>query len=336
MIKRELLSFPSGKNIFFNELKNGDNLLLLYEDGIDIHSIFLSFIENGLSNRDSCFYAFDVENNKLDFDKFGNNKAFFTFPFKRLYSGNIMNQFENKFEKVCYSTESKGHVLRIIVDWGRIGNYGKKDKVMDCISSILEKQGPKPWRGPWKKHKPSKQKLHIVINAFNAGHLDNETIKSLVALHKKVIITTKSHSFASLPSVSQISHFNSNLLDFDSIQEEVMEQVIKKNLEMIVLNILQKRGMCGYDVIKTIARRFHVVLPQGTVYPLLYSLEKKGFLKTNSSSREKIYQLTEQGKKYANNRLNNFTKAYQHLFSHFCKVGGRYANSLRNNRPAKA
>lgn len=315
-IKRDRLSLLAGKNIFFNELKEGDNLLLFYEQGVDIYHIFHFLIKNGLDNGDTCLYAFNNKTNRLYFDGYKRN-SLFLFPFGSYRGNGYMSRLKRKFIKVSNLAVSKGHILRTIIDWGGIKNSAEKEGAIDCITNIGQIQRLR-LRGRLFQQKNEQD--FITINAFDMEYLDSETIKSLLNLHKKVIIATRKHSLASFPSVGQTSDFDlSNSFDFDSIPENVMEQVIKKNLEMIVLHLLKQKGICGYDIIKTIAKRFHIVLSQGTLYPLLYSLKEKCLLKCNGNSRQKIYTFTRKGRKYVNNKLNNFIKANQGLLSLFSK-----------------
>ncbi|MFA5772530.1 MAG: PadR family transcriptional regulator [Thermoplasmata archaeon] len=91
---------------------------------------------------------------------------------------------------------------------------------------------------------------------------------------------------------------------------ENKEEVVRKNLENIILYFLKEQSMCGYDVTKTIFQRFHVVISPGAVYPRLYSLKEKGILDTEIKEGEgtKIYSLSEEGKKIVKNRSIDITK----------------------------
>ena len=81
------------------------------------------------------------------------------------------------------------------------------------------------------------------------------------------------------------------------------ENIVRKNLENIILYFLKEQTMCGYDIIKTVFQRFHVLISPGAVYPLLYSLEDKGILKVEIKEGEKtkIYSVTKEGEKIIEN-----------------------------------
>ena len=72
----------------------------------------------------------------------------------------------------------------------------------------------------------------------------------------------------------------------------------------LVLKILSERPMYGYEIVTTLAQRSENIfsLGQGTLYPLLYSLEKKGLIcvckkmKDKNSGRKRLYyKLTREG-----------------------------------------
>ncbi len=60
------------------------------------------------------------------------------------------------------------------------------------------------------------------------------------------------------------------------------DDIVKNHLEIIMLSMLIEKPMCGYDLIKEIFSRYNVLISQGTVYPLLYSLKGEGILQVES------------------------------------------------------
>jgi DNA-binding PadR family transcriptional regulator len=80
-------------------------------------------------------------------------------------------------------------------------------------------------------------------------------------------------------------------------------------------SILEKQ-MCGYDLIKDIFTRCDVFLSQGTVYPVLYTLEGDGLLHAEYSKgdmRSKKYSLTPSGRKVAEKEVEDFAKALEQV-----------------------
>ena len=93
------------------------------------------------------------------------------------------------------------------------------------------------------------------------------------------------------------------------------EKFVKQNLEKIVLSLLKHQPLCGYDVIKTIFQRFNIPVSHGRVYPLLYSLEDRGILKSEikMGARIKVYSITERGTELIKSRSGEFTKVRKYL-----------------------
>ena len=74
---------------------------------------------------------------------------------------------------------------------------------------------------------------------------------------------------------------------------------------LAVLTLLQKEEMYGYEVVTGLEKESGGLLEMGhsTVYPLLYSLERRGFVDTSereapSGRRRKYYRLTVAGEEW--------------------------------------
>jgi len=89
--------------------------------------------------------------------------------------------------------------------------------------------------------------------------------------------------------------------------EQVQTKLMKGLLDLVVLQLLNARPMYGYQIITEIRREFHVYFGPSTIYPLLHTLQKKGYVKSewNMSNERprKVYRLTTEGQK-----LLNFTE----------------------------
>ena len=81
-------------------------------------------------------------------------------------------------------------------------------------------------------------------------------------------------------------------------------QFKKGVLELIVLESVRQKDMYGYEMIESLRARSNNVfeLKAGTLYPLLHSLEEKGFLtsyeKEIGGKIRKYYSITDAGKKH--------------------------------------
>ncbi len=81
------------------------------------------------------------------------------------------------------------------------------------------------------------------------------------------------------------------------IVEKLRRRTIKTFMDMLILGELQDKPLSGYDIIGLIHKRFNVLVSSGTVYSLLYSLERDGLIAADADSRKRVYTLTDKGKK---------------------------------------
>lgn len=98
--------------------------------------------------------------------------------------------------------------------------------------------------------------------------------------------------------------------------KKFIDRIIKSNREVFIMSSLVEKQMCGYDLIKEIFSRCDVFLSQGTVYPVLYTLEGEGLLHAEYSKgdmRSKKYSLTPKGRKIAEKELDDFSKALEQV-----------------------
>lgn len=82
------------------------------------------------------------------------------------------------------------------------------------------------------------------------------------------------------------------------------ERIIKSFMDIIVLSELRNGPMSGYDVISYIHNKFRILVSSGTVYSLLYSLEREGLIEGRWNERKRVYTLTEKGKRTIETILN--------------------------------
>jgi len=86
--------------------------------------------------------------------------------------------------------------------------------------------------------------------------------------------------------------------------EEIRQRFAKVFLDVLVLKLIQSEPMWGYKIIKETKRLFDVKLRHGALYPLLHSLEVKGFLRSKREVKEgrvrKVYEITSKGIQFIN------------------------------------
>jgi PadR family transcriptional regulator PadR len=89
--------------------------------------------------------------------------------------------------------------------------------------------------------------------------------------------------------------------------KEVQAKLMKGLLDLIILQFLNGQPMHGYQMITKIRKSFGVYFGPSTIYPLLGTLEKKKFVKSewnmDTERPRKVYKLTTEGQ-----NLLNFTE----------------------------
>jgi PadR family transcriptional regulator PadR len=84
---------------------------------------------------------------------------------------------------------------------------------------------------------------------------------------------------------------------------KVNKELLKGSTVILVLSLLQRKPTYGYQMIKELDRESQGVfmLKEGTLYPILHSLEAEGMIESywegNEGSRQrKYYRITNKGK----------------------------------------
>jgi DNA-binding PadR family transcriptional regulator len=200
--------------------------------------------------------------------------------------------------------------VRVVVDFGGLVTRHTLNDAIDCVKGIIAKWGETYYSRKLRKGKPFSL---TAITAFNLDSLDEDAVRALVGLHKQVVVSTRNG--VSTLALNFRTRKGPEVPGVEVASKEVLEEFVKRHLETVVLSMLRERPMCGYDVIKTIYQRYHTFLSQGTVYPLLYSLEGRGLLAVAKAEggRSKVYTLTDEGKRAAEREVQEFVKAQRYL-----------------------
>jgi len=87
------------------------------------------------------------------------------------------------------------------------------------------------------------------------------------------------------------------------ILKKMHERIIKNFMDIIIMTELQNGSLSGYDFISYIHNKFNLLVSSGTVYSLLYSLERNGLIEGVWEERKRVYKLTQKGAKTINTLL---------------------------------
>jgi DNA-binding PadR family transcriptional regulator len=88
----------------------------------------------------------------------------------------------------------------------------------------------------------------------------------------------------------------------NNYQQEVQTKLTKGLLDIIILQYLDQESMHGYQLITKVRKDFGVYFGPSSVYPLLGTLEKTGYVKSfwnmDTERPRKEYSLTNEGKSF--------------------------------------
>ena len=315
-------SFPlGGKVLLFDNLRYGCSLFL-YERGVEVHSAMISFIENGLKNGESCFFAYDNTEGKLYPEQVFREQIeagkLHLLPMGEKSIRDEVKELSSRFRELCRRVKSeKGEAVRVVVDFGSLPTRSTIGDIIGCVREISEKRSERVrirWSQAAYKGRRSEATFPLrAITAFNVDSLPGDAVKELMKLHDSVVISARNEYM-----MSMLNFRRGEMPEAPSVEtlpRDTLERFVKRHLETLVLSMLKENQMCGYDVIRTIYQRYHTFLSQGTVYPLLYSLESQGLLSVvkSDSPRSKVYALTEEGKRVADGKINDFISAQKYL-----------------------
>ena len=79
-------------------------------------------------------------------------------------------------------------------------------------------------------------------------------------------------------------------------------ELMRSSADLVVLTLLREKPMYGYEILVSLSDRGNgqFQFKQGTLYPLLYRLEREGWIKAKwetppSAKKRKVYSLTRDG-----------------------------------------
>jgi DNA-binding PadR family transcriptional regulator len=93
----------------------------------------------------------------------------------------------------------------------------------------------------------------------------------------------------------------------NKIFKKLQKRIVKSFIDILILAKLKDgEPMSGYDVIAFIHRKFHILMSPGTIYAVLYALEREELIEGMWKSRKRAYKLLDKGEKTINDFLNSY------------------------------
>lgn len=279
----DYIRLPEIKTILLKDIFT-DIVLFLYIDPELKEPVFKFALEEGLKKGGRNLFAYHRSVLQKYFLKEIQNEDLFM---RRVKKGEVY-LLPGILEK-CSGTLPPTGTLQVLLDFSETDEFSDILSIKNLI--LAKKSQGMPLSG---------------IIAVNMVDIDHRQIQQLSEGIAKIIIstgkeTTLSFAHQSFPSES-----------VTIVPQATIDDVVKKSLEPVVLSLLGK-PISGYDIVHEIHSRYNVLIPQARIYTYLYDLEQKGYLVMKTSGKSKLYSQTEAGKKYIQNRLNEFKFVFRHI-----------------------
>ena len=279
-------SLPEMKTLLIRDIFS-DIILFLYTDQTVKDPIFKFALEEGLKKGGRNLFAYYRSILPKYFPKEIQHEQLFTWRIRKHEARALLQRLERCCDLI--QGGKKPETLQVLLDFSETEDF---DDIVAIKKSLLDRR---------------EQGLPVSgILALNIGRIDHHLLQLFSEGIPRVIVSTGPETTLSF------AHHTLPAGSFSVVPQETMDTVVKKSLEPVVLSLLDK-PISGYDIVREIYHRYHVLIPQARIYSILYSLEEQGYLEMKTSGKSKLYAPTEKGRKYIGQRMNEFKATYQHI-----------------------
>lgn len=80
-----------------------------------------------------------------------------------------------------------------------------------------------------------------------------------------------------------------------TVVNAVYERFLKEFMDILIMVKMKQGEASGYDILTYFHEKFDFLVSPGTVYSVLYSMERNGLIKARGVDRKRIYALTSKG-----------------------------------------
>jgi DNA-binding PadR family transcriptional regulator len=75
----------------------------------------------------------------------------------------------------------------------------------------------------------------------------------------------------------------------------IYERFLKEFMDILIMVKMRQGETSGYDILTYFHEKFDLLVSPGTVYSVLYSMERKGLIRAQGDDRKRVYTLTTKG-----------------------------------------
>jgi DNA-binding PadR family transcriptional regulator len=84
-------------------------------------------------------------------------------------------------------------------------------------------------------------------------------------------------------------------MEIDRYVRKYRRGMVNSLLEYLILNYLEREPLCGYDIIRLLHERFHILLSPGQVYPVIDYMTAQGLICKEKRGRMVMLATTHMG-----------------------------------------
>ncbi len=258
--------------------------LFLYSNGVDKYHYFSQYIHQGIRQSEHCLYAYYHTKLRSALQSDIAAKRISVLELR-----DSIDELPQVIDHICDGT-NEGQGTRCVFDFSRIDDFRSIVKVKQQILEMQDAGVP-----------------ISVLLALDTSSMTSAETSEIVWGIPHITIMTANETVVSLRPEPR------NTPRIDVADRTVVEDVVKKLLEPLILSYLT-RPVSGYDILRGINERFHVIIPMARVYSYLYDLEKKEYLETRTEGRSKVYSATRAGEEYIHHRKQEIHAILKHVF----------------------
>jgi DNA-binding PadR family transcriptional regulator len=103
-----------------------------------------------------------------------------------------------------------------------------------------------------------------------------------------------------------------------AVVNTIYERLLKEFMDILIMVKMREGETSGYDILGYFHEEFDFPVSPGTVYSVMYSMERDGLIKARGVDRKRIYTLTPNGEA-AIKAINGSSAAIESYFSNLLK-----------------
>lgn len=85
------------------------------------------------------------------------------------------------------------------------------------------------------------------------------------------------------------------MIDRSDLAIKLRQRILREFLDLIIMCEFKNRSLSGFNALSYIHNKYDYLVSSGTVYSLLYAMERKGYIKGTLKGKKRMFVLTNNG-----------------------------------------